>query len=571
VLGQISEWQMHRVRWVLAIAWLLLIGSLFYDPLSPWLTDPQNLSSPFKIKLTCIPFQNTCIPNQPYSLGAPIFWGMIVPSSVFILLVFGHETWRRICPLSFMSQIPRSLGWQRQKGKTDAKTGKTRFELVKIKKDSWIGQHYPSFQFAFLYVGLCSRLLFTNADRIALGIWLLATIAAAITVGYLYGGKAWCQYFCPMAPVQKIYAEPGGIFTSKAHMQESKITQSMCRTVDGDRQEQSACVACQSGCMDIDAERAYWDNITQPNQRFLYYGYCGLVVGFFCYHYLYAGNWSYFFSGIWARQSGQLSELLHPGFYIFKHFIAIPKLIAVPLSLAAFSGLGYGLGITVEQHWRNYAKRQKMVLPIETIRHWLFTFCTFFIFNFFFAFAGRSWINCLPIWGQCGYTLLLFALSVLWLYRTLRRSSRRYTREKFVSRFRKQLGKLSPHFKARQRALEKLAPKEVYKFAKTLPDYEPDQALQVYQVLMKEALEEADGSLSSQLLLMQLKLYQKSLAVVMTTQVEVLDRPESILEEDERKNYAKRRMVKPPPPPKPEVSAHPPETVLTTKFRIQKI
>jgi hypothetical protein len=35
-----------------------------------------------------------------------------------------------------------------------------------------------------------------------------------------------------MAPVQKIYAEPRGLFTSKAHMSETPITQSMCGVVE---------------------------------------------------------------------------------------------------------------------------------------------------------------------------------------------------------------------------------------------------------------------------------------------------------------------------------------------------
>jgi len=43
-----------------------------------------------------------------------VLWGAVVPTSIFILLVFGHEFWRRICPLSFLSQIPRALGWQHQ-------------------------------------------------------------------------------------------------------------------------------------------------------------------------------------------------------------------------------------------------------------------------------------------------------------------------------------------------------------------------------------------------------------------------------------------------------------------------
>ncbi|MBF2080440.1 MAG: hypothetical protein IGR76_18460 [Synechococcales cyanobacterium T60_A2020_003] len=33
---------MHRVRWGIIGAWLLLIVSLFYDPVSLWLTQPNS-------------------------------------------------------------------------------------------------------------------------------------------------------------------------------------------------------------------------------------------------------------------------------------------------------------------------------------------------------------------------------------------------------------------------------------------------------------------------------------------------------------------------------------------------
>ncbi len=90
--------------------------------------DPNNLSSPLRVDPdVCIKVQGVCLPQSSYQLAAPIFWGIVVPSSIFILLVFGHELWRRICPLSFLSQIPRALGKQRQKKYTD-KSGKVRYE-----------------------------------------------------------------------------------------------------------------------------------------------------------------------------------------------------------------------------------------------------------------------------------------------------------------------------------------------------------------------------------------------------------------------------------------------------------
>jgi len=317
MFGQISERRMHWVRWILTIAWLLIVASLFYDPWTPQFTVPNHPWSPLRLTDSCISVQGKCIAEQPYAIGTTIFWGAVVPAAIFILLVFGHEAWRRICPISFLSQIPRSLGWQRQFKRENAKTGKVRYELAKVKPDSWLGKNYPYVQFGWLFAGLCGRILFFNADRLILALWILATIAAAIAVGYLYGGKSWCNYFCPMAPVQRVYSEPGGLFSSNAHTSDQSITQSMCRTVLPDGKEQSACVACQNPCMDIDSERVYWDGLSKPKESFIRYGYVGLVVGYFVYYYLYAGNWEYYFSGAWARQADQLDTLFSAGFYLF--------------------------------------------------------------------------------------------------------------------------------------------------------------------------------------------------------------------------------------------------------------
>ena len=49
MFAQIPERSMHYLRWVLTIAWLILIFSLFFDPISAKLTDYNNLSSPLRV------------------------------------------------------------------------------------------------------------------------------------------------------------------------------------------------------------------------------------------------------------------------------------------------------------------------------------------------------------------------------------------------------------------------------------------------------------------------------------------------------------------------------------------
>ncbi len=505
MFAQLPERRLHVVRWILTIAWLLMIASLFYDPWTWVLTEPNHPWSPLRLSGSCISVQGKCLVEQPYPLATTLFWGAIVPSSIFILLVFGHEVWRRICPLSFLSQIPRALGKQRQFKRRNLNTGKVRYELAKVKPDSWLGRNYPYLQFGWLFVGLCGRILFFDADRLVLALWLLLTIAAAITVGYLYGGKSWCNYFCPMAPVQQIYSEPGGLFSSKAHTSDTSITQSMCRTVLPEGKEQSACVACQNPCIDIDSERVYWDSLNKPEVSWLRYGYVGLVIGYFSYYYLYAGNWDYAISGAWARQPNQLSTLLSPGFYIFGQAVNIPKIVAVPITLGAFTAIGYRVGKSIEQWAKSSSRKHDLKLSPDVIRHRIFTLCTFFSFNFFSIFGGRSLIQLMPILVQYIYELALVLLSTLWAYKTWKLSSDLYSRENLASRFRKQLEKLQLDISqyVEGSSLSDLNTHEVYILAKVLPRFTREKRQAAYKGVVREALEEGYINYSSSLEILQ--------------------------------------------------------------------
>jgi 4Fe-4S binding domain len=505
LFARLSEQRMHLVRWILTILWLLLLVSLFYDPWSPILTKPNHPWSPLRLPDTCIQVQGQCLTEQTYPLGTTIFWGAILPTAIFILLVFGHEVWRRICPLSFLSQISRALGWQRQFKRENVKTGKVRYELAKVKPDSWLGKNYLYLQFGWLFIGLCGRILFFNADRLVLAGWFLFTIVAAITVGYLYGGKSWCNYFCPMAPVQRVYSEPGGLLTSKAHMSDRSITQSMCRTVLSDGKEQSNCIACQISCIDIDSEKSYWDALNKPQESFLRYGYVGLVVGYFVYYYLYAGNWHYYFSGAWARQSDQLVSLYSPGLYLFNQAINIPKLFAVPLILGLSTAIAYRLGVSIEKRAKSISNRHNLNLSVETIRHRIFTLCTFGVFNFFFTFSGRPLIQLLPLWVQSIYTICLVSLSTLWLYKTWQRGSKLYYRENLASRFRKQLEKLQLNVAQFLEgvSLSDLNIHEVYVLAKVLPGFTKEKRHQAYKGVVRESLEKGYVNYSSSLEILQ--------------------------------------------------------------------
>jgi FHA domain/Cyclic nucleotide-binding domain len=499
MISQVPEKNMHLVRWLLAIGWLTLIFSLFYDPISIHLTDPANTWSPFHLHPeqyldpeSCVKVRTTCLPEKAYGMGGRIFWAMVLPIGILILLVLGHETWRRICPLYFFSQIPRALKIQRKKPDPDTQKP----ESVGIEKESWLGRNYLYLQYGLFYLGLNIRILFVNGDRTAMAIFLLFTIFSAIAVGYLFKGRSWCQYFCPMAPVQIVYTGPRGLLGTKSHLQpQDTITQSMCREVDGQTgKDKKACVACQSPCFDIDSERSYWDGINKPDQKMVFYGYFGLMFGFYFFYFVYSGNWEYYYSGAWTHEETQLRTLFNPGFYIAGHALPIPKIIAAPITIAVCAVIGYWVCLLFENLYRRFLKGRNINLSPEQIQHHCFMVCTFLSFNVFFMFGGRPNISLLPDWTILVINGFVVGLSSLWLYRNITTSKDSYSRESLAGKLRNQLNKIAVDWDKflEGRSLQQLQPNEVYVLAKVLPGVKQDDKLRIYKGVLQESLEEGN-------------------------------------------------------------------------------
>ncbi|MEM6611614.1 MAG: hypothetical protein AAF652_05050 [Cyanobacteria bacterium P01_C01_bin.72] len=485
MFSKISERHLHKIRWILTVGWLILIASLFYDPISVRLTATNAFFGSTAAK-TCFEFQGECYPQEAYPMGARIFWGMIVPSSILILLIFGHEAWRRICPLSFLSQIPRALKWQAKRT---------------ISENSWLGRNHLYFQFSLLFIGLNIRLLLVNSDRFLLGIFLILTILSAITVGFLYGGKTWCNYFCPMAPVQMIYSEPSGLLGSIAHTAKPQtITQSMCRTIDFEGREKSACVGCKSNCMDIDAEHSYWENIKGGDRRLIYYAYVGLAIAFYVYFGLYSGNWHFLSGAVW-QETNQLDTLFAPGFYLNDKAIAIPKIIAVPLTLTVFSTFTYFLGLRLEKSYRHYRKRQRQSFSLEQLRHHTFSLATFIAFNSIFFLGIYPTLGWFPEIIRNLTSWMAIALSSLWLAKAWNRNAEKYTRERNGHLLRRQLRKLtidcSDYLDGR--SLEDLNADELNALAIVMPNLIGQYGIKIYEGMLEDALEQKSTNIISSL------------------------------------------------------------------------
>jgi hypothetical protein len=479
---------MRVVQGAVLSAWLLLIVSLFWDPLTPWLTEPTNPMSPFRIQDAGVKVQDHRVPNEPYAMGARIFWNMALPLLPLFFMVFGHEAWRRICPMSFVSQIPRFLKLQRKHSTLLRRTGKISRSVALIERNSWLARNALYVQLGLLFVGLTARLLFINSNRMAMAIFFIGILLCAMTVGYLWGGKSWCNYFCPVNVVQKIYTEPRGILESSPQIARVSITQSMCRTPspEGDA---SACVGCTTNCGDIDLERSYWETLLDPVRRNVYYMFYGLVIGFYSYYYVYSGSWDYYFSGIWTHEAGAITRLLDPGVYMFGRPFPIPKLIAAPLFLALAAACSLGLGRLLERAYRRFRLARGKVPEAEIVNHCL-SFSAYLSINTFYLFAGRPVLLLLPSAAVRCIDVLIVAATTLWFWQAIQRTPFKYRRESLAFSLLEQLKKMKVDFSRylEGRRLEELKPDEVYVLTKVLPAFSKEQKLFAYRQILDDAI-----------------------------------------------------------------------------------
>ncbi len=492
-----SEWserQAKGVRWALLLGWVLLIISLIFR------LDPY----PFDV--------NHCggSPDCDSHEGNQLFWGMVVPASLFILVVASHEVWRRICPLAFVSQLFRALGWQR------TVTGRGgRREVAKVAPDSWLGRHHVQVQWSLFIAGLCLRLLVVNSSTLGLGIFLVVTLLAALVVGWAYGGKAWCHYFCPMAPVQTVVTGPRSLFGSPAHQETtSRITQSMCRTLGESGRIQSACVACQAPCLDIDSERAYWQTLSgKQGLSWAWWSYPGLVIAFFLLIKVESrGGLDYLRSGMWAYDIETVHYIWNP-LGDGRWTLGLPRLVSIP-ALLVLSGW---ISVWFFSWWQQMQQRLiakefgARSADVATSRARLLA--SFVAVNSFFWFADPSLGLLGPAGGQVIRSLVLI-VSGMWLHRGWHRDKGAYSRESTSSSLRKQLEKLIPDLAPYLdgRSLRELSADEVFTLAKVLPLQIIETKRSIYKGVMFDLF--STGRLDRASALMQLEELRQSLALL---------------------------------------------------------
>lgn len=495
---------MRGVRAILLFAWCALIIALFFDPLTAYLTLPDNLGSPFHIDATPVVIQGVPQYSTPYSMTNRIFWTMAVPLVPFAIMLLGHETWRRVCPLSHASQIARMFGWERKLSALNRKSGRVERVLALLPSQSWLRRNHYYFQFGFLSVGVLGRILFYNSNHVALALAFIFMISFAIFVGFTYGGKSWCNYFCPTAVVQQIYTGPGGLFDSKPHIERVAIKQSSCRA-STEASDRSICVGCTTNCPDIDLENNYWKTVDLDQKRNVYYLFFGLVFAFYTYYFVYSGTWNYYMSGFWTHESDQLGALFKPGLYIAGQSIPVPKIVTVPVYFTVCMAGAYALFSLLESLYARIASSRGVQLSKAQRRHQMLTISGFASFTLFYAFAGRPNILLMPPLAIKLIDLAIAATSVAWLIRSLARNADLYQHENHGYALRQELKRMG--FKSEEfldgRSLDRLSADEIYVLAKTLPNFSVDQKRNAYRAILTDALATGQARSSESLKLLR--------------------------------------------------------------------
>lgn len=338
--------------------------------------------------------------------GNRLTWTVAIALLPFFWMTFGYHVWRRICPLAVMGQIGRLLG----------RPG-TR------KMGDWMSRNYLLFQLGFMVLALTLRLVATNGSQLWLAAFLAIVTVWAIATSFIYAGKTWCNFLCPVGMVEKIYTEPvRGAATS------DDLT-SQC----------APCVACKKHCPDIDLEQGYWKEASEKPRRVAYFAWPGIVVAFYTYYYLVSGSWGYYFSGAWTYERDLPSKMLEPGFTFLP---ALPRIVAAPLTLVAF-GLGSYLVFTLVEKLVARARLAKLpadsppeakVALLARIRHGMLAFCGLLGFNAFYLFAGQPSLAKLPAWVAAAWGILVvFASTAIFVRRVTRREDQ-HVQEKFAQK-----------------------------------------------------------------------------------------------------------------------------------------
>jgi hypothetical protein len=326
-----------------------------------------------------------------------VVWTMVVASLPLFIVLVGYHRWRVICPLAFFAQLSTRIG---------------RPGLLRMSK-RWETTYYFAAGGIF-FISLWLRLIATNGDGPVLGAFFIALSFAALMVGVFFTGKTWCNYFCPVSFVEKIYTEPHGLR-------------------DTENSQCTKCTACKKSCPDINEENGYWKEIEATSKRVVYFSFPGLVFAFYFYYYLQAGTWAYYFDGGWTRQPGVVRFAFFPGHDAvtagFFFWPWLPRAAAAALTLAGCALVSFLLFSTLERVIGYWLRRRKPETDAATVRHATFTVAAFTAFVTFYTFAGQPSLRLLPDVVPHVFLVVVVLTATVFFLRRWRRSSAEFAEE----------------------------------------------------------------------------------------------------------------------------------------------
>jgi hypothetical protein len=278
-----------------------------------------------------------------------VFWTMIMPAVPLVLVLLGFHGWREICPIARMGELGARRGAQRRVPR-------------------WLSRASLSLPLALLALTLLARLVALNGDPLLLGVLLATLPLCALAVNAIFGGRSWCHYVCPVGPVERLYTD--GV--AREPNAENGCTD---------------CTGCKSVCPDIDQARAYAAELGTRDRMIAAYAWPGLVLAFYGYYWLRAGDWSAFFDGAWTLQPFGRDLVLGAGWFFAP---ALPALPAAALTLAAGAAVTLAIFYGTERLWIRWGGE-----PRRT-RHRLLAIAGFTAFNLFYVFAGQPSLRQVP-------------------------------------------------------------------------------------------------------------------------------------------------------------------------------
>ncbi|MBI3156937.1 MAG: FAD-dependent oxidoreductase [Burkholderiales bacterium] len=164
------------------------------------------------------------------ALGLALFWTVAVPLLPGLWAI-APGLWRQGCPMAFVNQLPRSLGYE----VTRALPASARY---------W--SYFVAVALLVAMVALRRPLL--NGAGWATGAMCAASLGLALLGGLAFKGRSgWCGTFCPLAPVQRSHGQ-APVFV---------VRNGYCAT----------CVGCQKNCIDFNPRAAIHGDLADSDPR----------------------------------------------------------------------------------------------------------------------------------------------------------------------------------------------------------------------------------------------------------------------------------------------------------------